>query len=148
MNALSFQRKPQRHCQHHPQRQNDPTISQVEYANDLSTTDVGSGFPVSSNIRMDREFDRTRPCQFGVPEYYLTCGWNLNNLPSFPGSVLRHFGPTISGLTSPWCVCCRVGSRRAGWCWVVFLSCESVCLPVFSLDNMFVLSQPLSVVHA
>lgn len=77
--------------------------TQVEYANDLNISDFWSGFPMPPKNFMDgSSFDRSKPCAFDDPEYYRTCGWNLNNLPFWPGSVLRFFRTHINGLTAPW----------------------------------------------
>lgn len=79
------------------------TCGQVEYANDLDIADFWSGFPTPPENYMDgSSFDRTRLCDFDDPEYYRTCGWNLNNLPFWPGSVLRFFRTHVNGLTVPW----------------------------------------------
>ncbi|CAN0417765.1 unnamed protein product [Ectocarpus sp. 13 AM-2016] len=76
---------------------------EVEYANDLNISTFWSGFPMPPKNFMDgSSFDRTKPCDFDDPEYYRTCGWNLNNLPFWPGSVLRFFRTHINGLTAPW----------------------------------------------
>ena len=64
----------------------------------MDTHEYGSGFP-------------TAPSASGVPisklpltdpDYYAVCGWNLNNLPRLPGSVLRHVDEDVAGINVPW----------------------------------------------
>ncbi|CAN0547927.1 unnamed protein product [Ectocarpus sp. 12 AP-2014] len=88
---------------------------EVEYANDLNISTFWSGFPMPPKNFMDgSSFDRTKPCDFDDPEYYRTCGWNLNNLPFWPGSVLRFFRTHINGLTAPWLY---LGMQYATFAW-------------------------------
>ncbi|CAN0209912.1 unnamed protein product, partial [Scytosiphon promiscuus] len=90
---------------------------EVEYANDLNISEFWSGFPMPPRTFMDgSSFDRTKPCDFEDPEYYRTCGWNLNNLPFWPGSVLRFFRTHINGLTAPWCEL-YLGMQYATFAW-------------------------------
>ena len=42
------------------------------------------------------------PCDFANPSYYEKTGWNLNNLPHYPGSVLRHIEGNYNGINVPW----------------------------------------------
>ena len=42
------------------------------------------------------------------------CGWNLNNLPKWPGSVLRHFHVPVPGVNVPWIY---VGMLFSTFCW-------------------------------
>ena len=39
---------------------------------------------------------------YNTSEYFKKSGWNLNNIASWPGSLLRHFSVAIPGVTSPW----------------------------------------------
>jgi len=84
---------------------------QVEYGNDLSTEEYGSGFPLR------RETDpplgaSTAP--FGSDEYYRTCGWNLNNISAWPGSQIRHLTHPIDGINRPWLY---LGMLFSSFCW-------------------------------
>ena len=46
--------------------------------------------------------------------YYAKTGWNLNNLPQWPGSLLRHIRTPINGVNVPWLYC---GMLFATFCW-------------------------------
>jgi histone demethylase JARID1 len=48
------------------------------------------------------ESDSRVPCDFGNPSFYEKTGWNLNNLPHYPGSVLRHIQGNYNGINVPW----------------------------------------------
>jgi [histone H3]-trimethyl-L-lysine4 demethylase len=86
---------------------------QVEYANDLDTARVGSGFP-----RPADPFHAVAKGAEGVaftdPNYYLNTAWNLNNLPFAHGSLLRHMHTKINGINVPWLYC---GMLFATFCW-------------------------------
>lgn len=69
---------------------------QVLYGADLPTIKHGSGFAV----------DPTDP--------YSSHPWNLNVMPTLPGSLLRHLERTVSGLIAPWLY---VGMLFAAFCW-------------------------------
>ena len=45
---------------------------------------------------------------------YTTCSWNLNNLPYWPGSLLRHIGTPINGVNVPWLY---LGMQFSSFCW-------------------------------
>ena len=60
---------------------------EVEYGADLHVRQYGSGFPTLEQHPNNA---------------YARDGWNLNNLPVAPGSVLRYVASDISGMTSPW----------------------------------------------
>ena len=69
----------------------------VEYGNDIDTNEYWSGFPTSERGRSlgSREncanvFDHLPEPKFGTEEFYKESWWNLNNIPSCPGSILRH----------------------------------------------------------
>ena len=74
----------------------------VEYGNDVDTHDYGSGFPRSER---GRSIHGTRNAEkmhlpepkFGTEDYYKETWWNLNNIPSAPGSVLRYVKVGING---------------------------------------------------
>ena len=101
----------------------------VEYGSDLDTLMFGSGFPKSketaqrphtsqdhgdgegnSSVSSTRPETSQRanttngyvPCDFSNPDYYAKTGWNLNNLPHHPGSVLRHIQGNYNGINVPW----------------------------------------------
>lgn len=76
----------------------------MEYANDLDVSEFWSNFPTPpKNFMEGRFYDPSAECRFEELDYYRTCGWNLNNLPFWPGSVLRFFRVHVNGLTAPWC---------------------------------------------
>ncbi|KAA1116707.1 hypothetical protein PGT21_023376 [Puccinia graminis f. sp. tritici] len=60
---------------------------EVEYGADINTAAYGSGFP---NLEK-HPFDP-----------YSRDGWNLNNLPIAPGSLLRFIKSDVAGMTQPW----------------------------------------------
>ncbi|KAF1329798.1 Histone demethylase, partial [Globisporangium splendens] len=89
------------------------TRVEVEYANDLDTTTVGTGFyttkdPISTRTRGKEEVN------FQDPEYYKNTAWNLNNIPDAYGSLLRHVHTSIKGINVPWLYC---GMLFASFCW-------------------------------
>lgn len=75
----------------------------VEYGSDIDTSLKGSGFPrlATPNLRAD-----VKP--------YAHSGWNLNNLPVLPGSVLQYVGGSITGITTPWLY---MGMVFSSFCW-------------------------------
>lgn len=73
------------------------------YGADLETGTFGSGFP---NMPSQVE---------GVDEKYLKSGWNLNNFPKLPGSVLSYETSDISGVLVPWLY---IGMCFSSFCWV------------------------------
>lgn len=88
----------------------------VEYANDLSTSEYGSGFPVRrpDDVPLEAGADLAQHPPFGSDEYYRTCGWNLNNIASWPGSALRHVTHSIDGINRPWLY---LGMLFSSFCW-------------------------------
>lgn len=66
-------------------------LLQVLYGADLDTGVFGSGFPKASSFT-DSEFK----------DRYVKSGWNLNNFPWLPGSVLSYESEDISGVLVPW----------------------------------------------
>ncbi|CAM9230420.1 unnamed protein product, partial [Discosporangium mesarthrocarpum] len=87
----------------------------VEYANDLDNSTFWSGFPSPPEELMSGDcFDRKAPVRLEDTAYYQTCGWNLNNLPFWPGSVLRFYRTQVSGLTAPWLY---LGMQFATFAW-------------------------------
>lgn len=94
----------------------------VEYGNDVDTHDFGSGFPLSERGRsvhgtreacQQQQQQLTEPV-FGTEEYYKETWWNLNNIPSAPGSVLRYVKVGINGINVPWMY---FGSLFTTFCW-------------------------------
>uniref|UniRef100_A0AAR2JSN8 [histone H3]-trimethyl-L-lysine(4) demethylase n=1 Tax=Pygocentrus nattereri TaxID=42514 RepID=A0AAR2JSN8_PYGNA len=76
----------------------------VEYGADISSKDVGSGFPVRDGKRR----------LIGDEEDYANSGWNLNNMPVLEQSVLAHINADISGMKVPWLY---VGMCFSSFCW-------------------------------
>lgn len=74
------------------------------YGADLETCVFGSGFPKTLN-------------QVGSTsdERYIKSGWNLNNFPRLPGSVLSYESGDISGVLVPWLY---IGMCFSSFCWV------------------------------
>ena len=75
---------------------------QVLYANDLPTLSYGSGFPSKHS-----------------EDAYASHPWNLNVMPTQPGSLLRHLeevrrGEQLSGITAPWLY---FGMLFSSFCW-------------------------------
>lgn len=80
-------------------------IIEVLYGADLETGVFGSGFPkLSSQVGSDTN------------ERYAKSGWNLNNFPRLPGSVLSYESGDISGVLVPWLY---VGMCFSSFCWHV-----------------------------
>lgn len=77
---------------------------EVYYGADLETGVFGSGFSKASSIPK------------GYPDQYALSGWNLNNFPRLPGSVLSFEGSDISGVLVPWLY---VGMCFSSFCWHV-----------------------------
>lgn len=91
------------------------------YGADLETGVFGSGFPKNS-----QQVNSTSDIK------YINSGWNLNNFPRLPGSVLSFESSDISGVLVPWLY---VGMCFSSFCWVrtaafVSLVCgaEWICL--------------------
>lgn len=78
---------------------------EVLYGADLETCVFGSGFPKMLN-------------QVGSAsdERYIKSGWNLNNFPRLPGSVLSYESGDISGVLVPWLY---IGMCFSSFCWHV-----------------------------
>ena len=84
---------------------------QIEYANDLSTHEYSSGFPLRKPS--DPPLGNT-DAEFGSDEYYRTSGWNLNNISSWPGSAIQSVSHSIDGINKPWLY---FGMMFASFCW-------------------------------
>lgn len=77
---------------------------EVYYGADLETGALGSGFPKASSLTKSDS------------DQYVLSGWNLNNFPRLPGSVLSYEGSDISGVLVPWLY---VGMCFSSFCWHV-----------------------------
>ncbi|KAF4371633.1 hypothetical protein F8388_026139 [Cannabis sativa] len=64
---------------------------EVVYGADLETGSFGSGFPKMSKHDVSAS-----------EQPYIKSGWNLNNFPRLPGSVLSYESSDISGVLVPW----------------------------------------------
>ncbi|GER34913.1 transcription factor jumonji (jmj) family protein [Striga asiatica] len=78
---------------------------EVLYGADVETGAFGSGFP-----RNAREIASTSDME------YVNSGWNLNNFPRLPGSVLSYESSDISGVLVPWLY---IGMCFSSFCWHV-----------------------------
>ncbi|XP_030460644.1 putative lysine-specific demethylase JMJ16 isoform X1 [Syzygium oleosum] len=78
---------------------------EVLYGADLETGAFGSGFPKASS----------QPNSVSE-EQYVKSGWNLNNFPRLPGSVLSYESGDISGVLVPWLY---IGMCFSSFCWHV-----------------------------
>eukprot|EP00629_Pelagomonadales_sp_RCC1024_P003224 CAMPEP_0119266428 /NCGR_PEP_ID=MMETSP1329-20130426/4916_1 /TAXON_ID=114041 /ORGANISM="Genus nov. species nov., Strain RCC1024" /LENGTH=507 /DNA_ID=CAMNT_0007266307 /DNA_START=264 /DNA_END=1787 /DNA_ORIENTATION=+ len=79
-----------------------PGAVEVEYGNDVDVHKFWSGFPKPDIATRDLSVAILDGIAFGSPEYYMRSGWNLNNIASWPGSLLRHIIAPLPGVTSPW----------------------------------------------
>ncbi|XP_076905638.1 lysine-specific demethylase JMJ18-like isoform X2 [Bidens hawaiensis] len=77
---------------------------EVYYGADLETGVFSSGFPKNVSVE-DNELNK-----------YVKSGWNLNNFPRLPGSVLSFEASDISGVLVPWLY---VGMCFSSFCWHV-----------------------------
>lgn len=115
---------------------------EVEYGSDVDSGAVGSGFPRLDTYmkclrfiekrwkKMKTESKNTEPLfshglrdvlKFGesleeLLSKYANDGWNLNNLPKLPGSVLQHLDEDIKGVMVPWIY---MGMCFSTFCWHV-----------------------------
>ena len=99
----------------------------VEYGNDLDTTQFMSGFlpkyqgrhntqdikpePVGAQTACNSDSGRSAELE---PEFYARSGWNLNNIPSADGSVLRFLQTPVNGVNVPWLY---LGMLFSSFCW-------------------------------
>lgn len=94
----------------------------VDYGNDIDTSEIGSGFPISQRGRSvnSPNFQKSEPRddlpepEFGTEEYYRETYWNLNNIPNSKNSVLRHLKVGINGINVPWLY---FGCLFSTFCW-------------------------------
>ena len=75
---------------------------EVEYGNDVDVHEFWSGFPKPDGDKADLSVAKLEGVPYASDAYYARTGWNLNNIASWPGSVLRHFTVSVPGVTSPW----------------------------------------------
>ncbi|KAF3335868.1 putative lysine-specific demethylase JMJ16 [Carex littledalei] len=75
---------------------------EVLYGADLDTASFGSGFPKASTKSGNSQ--------------YVQSGWNLNNIPNLPRSVLCFESSDISGVKIPWLY---AGMCLSSFCWHV-----------------------------
>ncbi|KAF5944881.1 hypothetical protein HYC85_018958 [Camellia sinensis] len=78
---------------------------EVYYGADLETGAFASGFPKALSFLSKNESNQ-----------YMVSGWNLNNFPRLPGSVLCFEECDISGVLVPWLY---VGMCFSSFCWHV-----------------------------
>ncbi|GFP90998.1 putative lysine-specific demethylase jmj16, partial [Phtheirospermum japonicum] len=78
---------------------------EVLYGADLETGVFGSGFPKNAQ----------QVCSASDIKY-INSGWNLNNFPRLPGSVLSFESSDISGVLVPWLY---IGMCFSSFCWHV-----------------------------
>lgn len=79
--------------------------AQVHYANDLDTSQFGSGFPPRSVVPGDwseAASGRADGHSLQDPAFYAKTGWNLNNLPFLRHSVTGHVEEPVQGVNVPW----------------------------------------------
>lgn len=76
---------------------------EVLYGADLETGVFGSGFSKGSSQVAEAS-----------DEQYIKSGWNLNNFPRLPGSVLSYESVYISGVLVPWLY---IGTCFSSFCW-------------------------------
>lgn len=91
----------------------------VEYGNDIDTGKFWSGFPLSERGRAHngstrRANQKQAEPAFGTESFYKETWWNLNNISSCPGSVLRHVKCKITGINIPWLY---FGCLFSTFCW-------------------------------
>ncbi|KAL7536479.1 hypothetical protein ACHAXR_007190 [Thalassiosira sp. AJA248-18] len=94
----------------------------VDYGNDVDTSEFGSGFPISERGRSvnspgfqtGQSNEEIPEPSFGTEEYYKETFWNLNNIPNSKNSVLRHLKVGIHGINVPWLY---FGCLFSTFCW-------------------------------
>jgi len=93
----------------------------VEYGNDIDTSQYSSGFPSATKNKSSQptnnntEDEATRTTDdMNDPNYYASSTWNLNNMPSAPGSLLHFLTTGINGINVPWLY---MGMLFASFCW-------------------------------
>jgi hypothetical protein len=84
----------------------------IDYGNDIDSLTYQSGFPRCDDKSLMDKY--SQHVDFSDPEYYRLCPWNLNNIPSAPGSLLRILEVPITGINVPWLY---FGMLFASFCW-------------------------------
>ncbi|ORX34394.1 PLU-1-like protein-domain-containing protein [Kockovaella imperatae] len=79
--------------------ESDIDTVEIEYGADIHSTTHGSASPTTETHPMDK---------------YARDGWNLNNMPIVPDSLLRYIKSDISGMTVPWIY---IGMLFSTFCW-------------------------------
>lgn len=91
--------------------------AEVRYGSDVNSALHGSGFPrVAPAAAVKSESTSPSAPAPSSSSPYARDGWNLNVLPTQPGSVLQHLDAAINGVTQPWVY---VGMLFASFCWHV-----------------------------
>eukprot|EP01034_Spumella_vulgaris_P021348 gene21348-27378_t len=90
----------------------------VEYGNDLDTKTFMSGF-VSGGGKAQVKSEKGAGNDVGADgkltsKYYAKSGWNLNNIPTADGSVLRYLQTPVNGVNVPWLY---LGMLFSSFCW-------------------------------
>ena len=95
----------------------------VDYGNDVDTSEFGSGFPISERgrsvnspgfLKTGQSNENLPEPAFGTEEFYKETYWNLNNIPNSKRSVLRHLKVGINGINVPWLY---FGCLFSTFCW-------------------------------
>lgn len=94
----------------------------VDYGNDVDTSEFGSGFPISErgrstnspNFQAGQTEEELPEPAFGTKDFYKETFWNLNNIPNSKNSVLRHLKVGINGINVPWLY---FGCLFSTFCW-------------------------------
>ena len=104
-------------------------VLQVYYGADIESGTFASGFPKASSMVTE-----------GISDPYVKSGWNLNNFPRLPGSVLCFEESDISGVLVPWLY---VGMFFSSFCWVSlsFFVKESGDLSSSRIPYLFLLNE-------
>lgn len=89
----------------------------VEYGNDLEIADYRSGFIVDddSMSSTDKSGVEASDCEdMFSRDYYARTGWNLVNIATCKGSLLKYLNTPINGVNVPWVY---IGMLFATFCW-------------------------------
>lgn len=80
----------------------------VEYASDLDTITVGSGFPT------DDAHDKSKHPPGDQQNLFSSNDWNLNKISNLDRSLLKHVKEPITGINVPWLY---LGMLFSTFCW-------------------------------
>jgi histone demethylase JARID1 len=86
----------------------------VEYGNNQDTKQLFSGFVRRPYAERGSGVESPDSPDMFTEAYYQRTGWNLNNLPTSDGSVLKYIDTDISGVNVPWLY---IGMLFATFCW-------------------------------